>query len=179
MALVGDRCLVGVGTITTLEQLEIAKEGGAAFALSPVNPTHNGFERSSFTHECHVRGIVAMPAAYTPQEVYECVCAGAKTVKLFPAQKWTPKQLKSLKGVGDFKHINICPSGGIDHNNAPEWLAAGAAAVGMGSCLAGRDIKIEDSTSQQFSDAVALWESSEKQAAKNLAVELGLAPATE
>lgn len=69
---------------------------------------------------------------------------------------------------------NICPSGGIDHGNASEWLAAGATAVGMGSCLAGRDIKIQDSSSEQFQAAVDNWNSVEKPAAADLAARLGL-----
>ena len=76
----GDRCLIGVGTITTLKQLEIAHKGGAAFALSPVRPTHGGFEEHGFVKECHARGIVAMPAAYTPQEIYEAQESGALCV---------------------------------------------------------------------------------------------------
>ena len=173
-ALIGDRCLIGVGTITTLKQLEIAAAEGAAFALSPVNPKFDGFERRGFVHECHKRGIVAMPAAYTPQEIYEAQAQGARTIKLFPAQKWTPKQLKDLKAVGDFGKANICPSGGINHENAAEWLAAGAAAVGMGSCLAGRDIKIEDSSSPAFQAAVEKWTTTERPAAAALAETLHL-----
>ena len=53
--IVAGRCLVGVGTITTLKQLEIAKQGGADFALSPVNPSHDGFQHFGFAHECHCR----------------------------------------------------------------------------------------------------------------------------
>ena len=70
--------MIGVGTITTLKQLEIAHAGGAAFALSPVNPKFDGFEENGFVKECHARGILAMPAAYTPQEVYEAVAQGAR-----------------------------------------------------------------------------------------------------
>ena len=69
---------------------------------------------------------------------------------------------------------NICPSGGIDHDNASEWLEAGATAVGMGSCLAGRDIKIRDASSEQFQTAVESWNSVEKPAAADLALRLGL-----
>ncbi len=173
----GDRVLVGVGTITTVKELEIAKEGGARFALSPVNPRHDGFEANGFVHECHARGVLAMPAAFTPQELYECKAAGALTVKLFPAQKWTAGQLKELRDIGTFADMHICPSGGINHDNAQAWLRAGAAAVGMGSCLAGRDIKTADSTSDEFQQHVEMWETTEKPAAAQLAQALGLAPA--
>merc|ERR1711959_329820 len=66
---VGQRCLVGVGTITTPEELELARAGGAHFALSPVRPTA-GFGNQGFVKACHEQGILAMPAVYTPQEIY-------------------------------------------------------------------------------------------------------------
>ena len=52
-------CLLGVGTVTTLAQLEIAKAGGAHFALSPVNPCYDGFEaeENGFSGACHRRCV--------------------------------------------------------------------------------------------------------------------------
>jgi hypothetical protein len=100
-----------------------------------------------------------------------------RTIKLFPAQKYTAGQLRELKDVGDFGKANICPSGGIDNNNAAEWLAAGAFAVGMGSCLAGRDIKIADGDSEEFRAATERWANVDKPAAVALAQRLGLSPA--
>lgn len=43
---------------------------------------------------CHSRGILAIPAAFTPNEIWILKQEGAKAVKLFPAQLWTPAALK-------------------------------------------------------------------------------------
>ena len=52
-------CLLGVGTVTTLLQLDTAKAGGANFALSPVNPCYGGFEaeEGGFSGACHRRCV--------------------------------------------------------------------------------------------------------------------------
>merc|ERR1719356_603738 len=52
-AAVGGRCLVGVGTVTTVAQLELAAKGGAAFALSPVRPTAGWSGEGGFIRACH------------------------------------------------------------------------------------------------------------------------------
>jgi len=155
---VGNRLLVGVGTVTTPEHLEIAYRGGAHFALSPVRPTA-GWGALGFVKECHARGILAMPAAYTPQEIYECVeTHGALTVKIFPAQLWSPSTLKDLKRIGKFGEYRLCPSGGIDGANIEAWLAAGATCCGMGSCLAGKDITVDPSDSDGLKAAEEDWQ---------------------
>ena len=68
--------------------------------------------------------------------------AGAKLIKLFPAQMWLPANLKSVRGVGLFGDIRYIASGGISPDNAQTWLNAGCFAVGMGSKLAGKDIGV-------------------------------------
>eukprot|EP00929_Paragymnodinium_shiwhaense_P014388 TRINITY_DN122292_c0_g1_i1.p1 TRINITY_DN122292_c0_g1~~TRINITY_DN122292_c0_g1_i1.p1 ORF type:complete len:663 (-),score=98.28 TRINITY_DN122292_c0_g1_i1:146-2074(-) len=154
---IGDRCLVGVGTIMTIRDLELAATGGAHFALSPVRPTVS-FGEHGFVGECHRRGVLAMPAAYTPQEIYECVEAhGALTVKIFPAQLWSPSTLKDLRRIGDYGKYRLCPSGGIDCKNAEAWLAAGAYAVGMGSCLVGKDVATDPNDKSALALAERDW----------------------
>ncbi len=56
---------------------------GARFALSPINPP-------GMIAACLARGVVPVPAAYTPQELHNAYIAGAECVKLFPAQLWNP-----------------------------------------------------------------------------------------
>lgn len=63
-------------------------------------------------------------------------------MKLFPAQLWTPDTLKALRAVGSFGDMTILPSGGIEPSTVSAWLRAGAAAVGMGSCLVGDDVRV-------------------------------------
>lgn len=173
---VGDRCLVGIGTVMNLDQLEKATADGAHFALSPVRPTA-GWGAAGFVRECHKRGVLAMPAAFTPQEIYECVEEhGALTVKIFPAQLWSPSALQDLRRIGDFGRYRLCPSGGITCSTAEAWLAAGAAAVGMGSCLVGKDIAAAPGDMASLSAAEQEWCSKAKLDAAALARRLLLTP---
>merc|ERR1712050_350193 len=138
-------------------QLDLAARGGADFALSAVRPTA-GWGGSGFVQECHRRGVLAMPAAFTPQEIYECVeVHGALTVKIFPAQLWNPGALKDLKRIGNYGGYRLCPSGGIDGENVQAWLAAGATCCGMGSCLAGKDIAVDPKDAKALQAATDEW----------------------
>eukprot|EP00811_Abedinium_folium_P017614 NODE_2653_length_2172_cov_4.606357.p1 GENE.NODE_2653_length_2172_cov_4.606357~~NODE_2653_length_2172_cov_4.606357.p1 ORF type:complete len:628 (-),score=208.31 NODE_2653_length_2172_cov_4.606357:209-2092(-) len=171
---VGDRCLVGIGTVTTLAQLEIAARGGARFALSPVRPSA-GWGTTGFVGECHARGIVAVPAACSPQEIYECVEQyGARAVKLFPAQLWSPSSLSDLRRIGDFGKYRICPSGGIDCSTVESWLAVGASAVGMGSCLVGKDVATPPGDTKALEAAEKDWATKGRKNAADIAQRLKL-----
>eukprot|EP00927_Polykrikos_kofoidii_P012559 TRINITY_DN15423_c0_g1_i1.p1 TRINITY_DN15423_c0_g1~~TRINITY_DN15423_c0_g1_i1.p1 ORF type:complete len:682 (-),score=122.96 TRINITY_DN15423_c0_g1_i1:141-2126(-) len=177
---VGQRMLVGVGTVMCLEDLEKAARGSASFALSPVRPCafKGGWstaDGSNFVLECHQRGILAMPAAFTPQEIYECVeVYGALIVKVFPAQLWSPSALRDLKRVGCFGSYRLCPSGGIDCENAEAWLAAGASSVGMGSCLVGKDTAVTPGDSVALAAAEEEWKTKAKPKAEEFAKRLSL-----
>ena len=103
---VGDRCIVGVGTVMSVQDLEAAAAMGARFALSPINPP-------GFVKRCLELGVLSVPAAYTPQEIFDAHAQGAHLIKLFPAQLWNPSTLKALKGVGEFKNVKILPSGAL------------------------------------------------------------------
>jgi len=149
---VGDRCVVGVGTITNPKQLKIARRCGAKFALSPVNP-----KEWDFIGSCHDLGVLAVPAAFSPQEIHEAVSAGAMCVKVFPAQLWTPSKFKSLRGIGEFGKMCLIPSGGISPETADEWLASGASAVGMGSNLVGKDIRIAAKNTRELRNHREEW----------------------
>lgn len=141
---IGGKALVGVGTVMTLEELELAKRGGAQYALSPVNPCGSGWPQG-FVGECHSRGILAMPAAFSPQEIYEAVdLQGALCVKVMPAQLWTPAALQDLRRIGPYTKMKLCPTGGINAKTAGAWLKAGCVAVGMGGSLSGKDISSDD-----------------------------------
>jgi 2-keto-3-deoxy-6-phosphogluconate aldolase len=56
-------CLVGVGTVHHKSEIaEVAMHGGR-FALSPIAP-------DGFIAECLSHGILPVPAAFTPNEVF-------------------------------------------------------------------------------------------------------------
>jgi len=57
-------------------------------------------------------------------------------VKVFPATALGPGYLKDIHGP--MPHVRLMPTGGVTVDNAGEWIAAGAVAVGVGSSLLDR-----------------------------------------
>jgi 2-dehydro-3-deoxyphosphogluconate aldolase/(4S)-4-hydroxy-2-oxoglutarate aldolase len=58
---------------------------------------------------------------------------GAGTVKIFPASQRGPRRLGDLRAA--LPQAPLVPTGGVTPATAPEWVAAGAVACGMGSSL--------------------------------------------
>lgn len=158
----GDRALVGVGTAMSAADVRKAASLGAQFALSPINPP-------GFVAECLRLGLVAVPAAYTPTEVWRAHCEGAHYVKLFPAHMWNPNTLKAMLTTGPLCLVKVMPSGGISPSTARSWFDAGAVGVGMGSALCGKDIKTPQGSEHEetFQKAANDWKSQGKQAAQH------------
>jgi len=122
--------LVGAGTVIRREQLEAARRAGADFAVAPV------FERN-LVGTAVEEGLPFIPGAFTPTEIAAAWAAGATFVKLFPASGVGPPFVRELHGP--MPEIQLVATGGIDASNAAAYLAAGAAAVGIGSALTKAD----------------------------------------
>lgn len=118
--------LVGAGTVMSAEDARHALDAGARFLLSPVL-------RPEVVEIAHAGGGAAVPGAFTPTEIDAALRAGADLVKLFPADRLMPADLRVL--LAALPHAPVLPTGGIDAGNAAEWLAAGAVAVGVGGAL--------------------------------------------
>lgn len=74
---------------------------------------------------------------------------GALAVKVFPAGAYTPNAMRQLLAVGPFRGAKLMVSGGVSPGDAGEWFAAGAAFLGMGGGLVGRDLAIDDPPLQE------------------------------
>ena len=59
--------------------------------------------------------------------------AGADILKVFPGDVFGPKIIKAIRGP--IPYAKMMPTGGVDVDNAAEWIKAGAVAVGAGSSL--------------------------------------------
>jgi 2-dehydro-3-deoxyphosphogluconate aldolase/(4S)-4-hydroxy-2-oxoglutarate aldolase len=127
----GERAVIGVGTVLDVEICHAACEAGAEFVVSPVtNP-----ELVPAAHE-HDRPV--MLGAYTPTEAQIAHEAGSDFVKLFPADDLGPRFIKNL--LAPLPHLRLVPTGGITIENAAEFLNAGCAALGIGSALVSQAI---------------------------------------
>ncbi len=119
--------VIGAGTVLDAEIARRCVAAGAQFIVSPITDS----ETISF---CNQNEIIVMPGALTPTEIFAAQTAGADIVKVFPVGAMGGvSYLKSVKAV--FPHIEIVPTGGIDLENAVDYLRAGALAVGIGSEL--------------------------------------------
>lgn len=119
--------LVGAGTVPDARSAEACLDAGAKFIVAPwVDPT--------LAEPTHDAGACLMLGALTPTEVRAALAAGADVVKIFPASSaGGPAHVKALRAV--FPDVAFCPTGGVDARNIPDYLAAGAAFVGIGGKL--------------------------------------------
>lgn len=118
--------LVGAGTVLRREQLDDAIAAAADFAVAPVLD-------HDLIGAALERGVPFIPGALTPTEIASAWEAGATFVKLFPASAVGPALVRELRGP--LPDVELIPTGGIDAANAQAFLAAGAAAVGVGSAI--------------------------------------------
>jgi len=126
------QALVGVGTVTTADDLRAAGAAGALFAVSPgASP--------SLLSAAQRAGLPFLPGAMTPSDVIAAREAGFDTMKLFPAaQAGGIGMLKAL--AGPFPQAAFCPTGGIDLAVAPDYLALPNVLCVGGSWLAPRTL---------------------------------------
>jgi 2-dehydro-3-deoxyphosphogluconate aldolase/(4S)-4-hydroxy-2-oxoglutarate aldolase len=127
--------IVGAGTILDAETTRAAIMAGAQFVVSPVY-------RKDIVTMCHRYSVVVISGALTPTEVLSAWDFGADAVKVFPARFGGAKYLQDLKGP--LPQVELIPTGGINLKTAPDFIRAGASAVGVGGAL------IERRLIQQF-----------------------------
>lgn len=123
----GDKIVLGAGTVLDAETARTAMLAGAEFFVSP--------SLKLATIEVAKRySKVVMPGALTPTEVLAAWDAGADIVKIFPCGNvGGPKYIKALRAP--FPHIEMIPTGGVNLETAGEFLKAGACAVAVGAEL--------------------------------------------
>jgi 2-dehydro-3-deoxyphosphogluconate aldolase / (4S)-4-hydroxy-2-oxoglutarate aldolase len=159
----GDRIVLGAGTVLDPETARACMLAGAEFFVTPSL-------KISTIEMVKRYSKVICPGALTPTEVLTAWDAGADIVKIFPCGNvGGPKYIKALRGP--FPHIEMIPTGGVNLENAGEFLKAGACAVAVGGELVdaksvkeGRFDVIEDRT-RQYLGAIARARSDMKSAA--------------
>ncbi len=119
--------VIGAGTVLDKQTAEKCAHAGAKFIVSPILD----LETISF---CNENEIAVLPGALTPTEVSAAQKAGADLVKVFPVSAMGGvSYLKAIKTI--FPQIEFVPTGGINLENAVDYIKAGAFAVGMGGEL--------------------------------------------
>ena len=122
----GDSVLVGAGSVLDAETARAVMLAGAEFIVSPVT-------KADVIDICNRYSKVVIPGAFTPTEILAAWEAGADYVKVFPSSGVGASYIKDVKAP--LPHIPLVPTGGINAENAAEFIAAGATALGVGSSL--------------------------------------------
>jgi 2-dehydro-3-deoxyphosphogluconate aldolase/(4S)-4-hydroxy-2-oxoglutarate aldolase len=122
----GDRILLGAGTVLDSETARAAMLAGAEFIVSPSTDV-------DVIKLCRRYDKLVMPGALTPTEVVKAWQAGADIVKVFPSDLTGPSYLKALKAP--LPQIRLMPTGGVNLDTAADFLNAGACALGIGGSL--------------------------------------------
>lgn len=121
----GDRCVIGAGTVLTEADVVGVTAAGGEIIVSP-NTNAAVIERSL------VAGLVPMPGWATATEAVAAYRAGARYLKLFPAATYGSGHIKGVRAVlpNDCKVLAV---GGVGADAADEWLQAGVDGFGIGS----------------------------------------------
>lgn len=122
----GDRLLLGAGTVLDTETARAAILAGAEYLVSPTL----NLEVIKLAKRY---GKMVMPGVYTPTEALTAWEAGADILKVFPAEMVGPGFFKAMKGP--LPQLRLMPTGGVDLNTASSFLEAGAVCLGIGSQL--------------------------------------------
>jgi 2-dehydro-3-deoxyphosphogluconate aldolase/(4S)-4-hydroxy-2-oxoglutarate aldolase len=118
------RAITGAGSVTTPEMCRAAIQAGAQFIVTPIM-------RPEIAKVARAAGCAVVLGAFTPTEAQSAYEAGADFVKIFPAEG--PAFIRAMRAP--LPHLKIIPTSGVSLENAPEFLAAGCVALGVGSNL--------------------------------------------
>jgi 2-dehydro-3-deoxyphosphogluconate aldolase / (4S)-4-hydroxy-2-oxoglutarate aldolase len=121
-----DGLSVGMGSVRTAEEARVSIAAGAEYLVTPTT----NLEVLSAAQEA---GVPVVCGAFTPTELDTAHRAGADYVKLFPASVVGPRYLREV--LAPLPDLRIVPTGGVNVETIPQFKAAGAVGVGVGSAL--------------------------------------------
>ena len=121
-----DNVLLGAGTVLDSETARAVILAGAEFV---VCPTLN----LEVIEVCRRYSKIVVPGAFTPTEILTAWEAGADIVKVFPATVGGPRYFRDIRGP--LPQIRLMPVGGVNLENTPDFIRAGAVAVAAATSL--------------------------------------------
>jgi len=119
----GDRCIVGAGTVLTVKDADNVADAGGVIAVTPN--TNTAVIKRSLE-----RGMTPMPGWATATDAFEAYDAGARYLKLFPAATYGVGHVKAVSAVLP-DDVRLLAVGGAGASNIQEWLDAGVDGFGM------------------------------------------------
>jgi 2-dehydro-3-deoxyphosphogluconate aldolase/(4S)-4-hydroxy-2-oxoglutarate aldolase len=123
--------IIGAGTVLDARTAERVILAGAEFVVSPVT-------NSEMISTCKRNDIFVAPGAFTPTEILTAWKKGADVVKVFPATSVGPKYFRDLRGP--LPQVLLMPTGGVNIENAGEFIRSGACCVAIGTALLDKEL---------------------------------------
>ena len=123
----GDRAVIGAGTVLTPLQVREVADAGGRIIVSPNTD-------AAVIAETRRLGLQSWPGAMTPTECFAALQAGATGVKLFPGSLIGPDGLKAIRAVLP-PGTQVYAVGGAGPANFAQWIKAGADGFGIGTAL--------------------------------------------
>lgn len=126
--------VLGVGSVVDAPTAALYIAAGADFVVGPVLD-------EDAARLCNARKIPYCPGCGSASEVHRAHILGVEICKVFPGGcVGGPSFVKSVKGPMPW--TDIMPTGGVSptEESLTEWLAAGAACIGMGSKLVTQEL---------------------------------------
>lgn len=144
----GERALVGAGTVLTADQVREVHAAGGRLIVSP------NFD-ADVVRETKRLGMQSWPGVFTASECFSALAAGADGLKMFPAFKLGTDGLKALRDVLPAK-AQVFAVGGVGAEDLGDWLKAGANGFGIGGALYKPGMSAED-VGEKARAFVAAW----------------------
>lgn len=121
----GDRALIGAGTVLRPAQVAQVRDAGGRLIVSPDT-------NEKVIEAAVAAGLVSTPGFFTPTEAFRALQAGAHWLKFFPAEAASPAAVKALKAVLP-RDVPLLVVGGVRPEAMRGWVDAGADGFGLGS----------------------------------------------
>ena len=123
----GDRCVIGAGTVLTVADVEgVASAGGEITVTPNTNP--------AVISRSLELGMIPIPGWATATDAFLAYQTGARHLKLFPAATYGPGHINAVRAVLP-NDCSLLAVGGVGAESAGEWMRAGIDGFGVGSEL--------------------------------------------
>lgn len=126
-ARLGDKALIGAGTVLSVDDAEAVAEAGGRFIVSPDTNV-------AVIEKTMQLGLLSYPGVFSPTDAFQAIRAGATGLKFFPAEVLGPKGIKAIKAVLP-PDLPVYAVGGANPDNFGEFFAAGCTGFGLGTYI--------------------------------------------
>lgn len=123
----GSELITGAGTVVALKDIPRVRDAGGLLVVSPI------CDPSVIEYSLQL-GLLPLPGVATPTEAYRAYEAGARWLKVFPAETLGTGAIKAWRSILP-PDVALIPVGGVTPENLTNFRAAGSIGFGIGSAI--------------------------------------------